>query len=104
MDLRVSSADLEGFARLVRRAADDVAEARAYTAKYGAVDVAEQGLLTRIITLHGDLEGVVTESLGRLQAILAGSAGELHKAAGYYRATDLARAAELDAVYPEVRR
>ncbi|GAA3068773.1 hypothetical protein FHS39_001996 [Streptomyces olivoverticillatus] len=99
MDLRVTAGDLESFARLVRRAADDTTEARAYVGKHGAIGFFDQGLFTRLIDLHGELEETVTQTLRRLQELLAASADEVVEAARYYRRTDLAEAAKMDAVY-----
>lgn len=103
MYLRVTPSHLEGFARQVSRAADDAAEACGYVRKHASIKPMEQGLLTRMFDLHGHLAGTVTDTLARLQEILAASSSELGKAAHYYRVTDVAEAAKMDAVRRSVR-
>ncbi|MGK5628707.1 type VII secretion target [Streptomyces sp. URMC 123] len=104
MNLRVTPPDLEGFADLLRRAADDADAARSYTAKFGTVSRGSQGLLTRIIDLHADLESDVSGTFRRLRALLSSAAGELDQAARYYREADLRQATAMDAAAPRYER
>ncbi|RLV08242.1 hypothetical protein CTZ27_05300 [Streptomyces griseocarneus] len=89
MALSVPAAKLHDFADLLRRAADDAAEAHGYVRRYGVVAHGEQGLLTRIIDLHDELAATVTATMERLEATLRASAGDVDTAAGHYRASDL---------------
>ncbi|MEV5946655.1 type VII secretion target [Streptomyces sp. NPDC051993] len=102
--LRVRTTDLDGFAGLVRRAADDATEATGYVAKFGTIPQGELGLFTRLLDLHGDLHQDVKSTMERLRTILDGSSRELCNSARYYHETDHAVAASMDAQHPAPRR
>ncbi|MEV6674892.1 hypothetical protein [Streptomyces sp. NPDC051162] len=103
MVLSVPATRLHGFSGLLRRAADDAAEARGYVRRHGAIGSTEQGLLTRVIDLHGDLAETVTAAMGRLERVLRASADEVERAVGDYRASDLREASRMDAARRKVR-
>ncbi|MGA5129214.1 hypothetical protein ACPCTO_05340 [Streptomyces olivoreticuli] len=103
MVLSVSATQLHGFSSLLRRAADDAVEARGYVRRHGAIASTEQGLLTRVIDLHGDLADTVAAAMGRLERVLRESADEVDRAAGGYRASDLREASRMDAALRKVR-
>ncbi len=103
MVLSVSATQLHGFSSLLRRAADDAVEARGYARRHGAIGSTEQGLLTRVIDLHGDLADTVAAAMGRLERVLRESADEVDRAAGSYRASDLREASRMDAARRKVR-
>ncbi|MGK5628710.1 hypothetical protein [Streptomyces sp. URMC 123] len=91
--------DLASYARQVRRAADDAQDALSYVRKFTAISPAETGLLWRPFEMHDGLRDGVTHMLKRLDRILSASANELAASARYYRETDSATAASLDAAY-----
>ncbi|GAA2323564.1 hypothetical protein OKJ48_17930 [Streptomyces kunmingensis] len=103
MTLAVKSADLVGYAGLVRRAAGDCGTARAYLDRSTAIDSSLIGELWDGAV--GDHEKRVREArdvLGRFDAILDASVGELKKTAAWYDSIDLTQARKLDATYPGV--
>ncbi|MGW1071788.1 hypothetical protein [Streptomyces sp. NPDC002537] len=103
MVLSVPATALHDFADLLRRAADDTAEARGYVRRYGTVTAAEQGLLTRIIDLHGELADTVTTAMERLETSLRASADDVDASAGHYRASDLREASRMRAAELKAR-
>ncbi|MEU4212028.1 type VII secretion target [Streptomyces sp. NPDC026206] len=104
MELRVDSAQLEDFARQVYRGAEDSREVLNYARKFTHISGEQMGLFAIAVEGHDGLRNGVLQALQRLSGILTESSEELRSAAAYYRRTDHAVAAVLDAGYPRERR
>ncbi|GHF66548.1 hypothetical protein GCM10010218_55160 [Streptomyces mashuensis] len=103
MELRVDPGKLDDFAGCVGRAAEGARATLAYARTYSRVPAAGQGVLGLALEGHDALRGDVLRALDRVSGILARAAEELDAAAGYYRHTDHAVAASLDAAYGRQR-
>ncbi|WP_327353319.1 hypothetical protein [Streptomyces sp. NBC_01304] len=100
MNFRVEPGALEGFSKLVQRAAEGSTQAVTFTGE-AKIDTALGGSLWD--TVAGDHDHYVSEAkkaLGKAQKVLDSSKEELAKAAKYYSETDLGEAAKMDATYP----
>ncbi|MFG2193224.1 hypothetical protein [Streptomyces sp. NPDC048639] len=99
LNFRVETSDLDGFAKLVGRGADDSGRAADYTSN--AKLEAEGGKLWDMVA--GDHDKHLHEAkktLQKLQSILESGSAELGKSSEYYKETDRDQAAKLDATYP----
>ncbi|MFE5817374.1 hypothetical protein [Streptomyces sp. NPDC056479] len=101
MNFRVEPGALDGFSKLVGRAADGSAQAVSYTGNHAQIDASVGGAAWDLVA--GDHEQYVNEAkkaLGKVKSLLESSEKELTGTAKYYRATDTDEAAKLDATYP----
>lgn len=100
VDLRVDPGQLEAFARQIGRAAEDSREVLGRTRDFTRISARNEGLMGSAIGHHTELRSGVLQALHRLSEILLCSSEELQESAAYYRRTDRAVAAAMDAVYP----
>ncbi|MFF3496774.1 hypothetical protein ACFYWS_36165 [Streptomyces sp. NPDC002795] len=92
---------IDGFGKLVGRAADGGSEAASYVGKYAQIDETLGGDAWDLVA--GDHDRYVSEAkkaLEKVKGVLESSAGELARSAGYYRDTDQDAAARFDAGTP----
>ncbi|MFI9234616.1 type VII secretion target [Streptomyces cinnamoneus] len=104
MELRVDSGQLEAFARQIYRGAEDSREVLNYAGKFTHITARQNGLFALAVDGHDGLRHEVLQALKHLSGILTESSEELRAAAAYYRRTDHAVAASLDAGYARERR
>ncbi|MGW2697172.1 hypothetical protein [Streptomyces sp. NPDC001296] len=105
MTFEVKPEDLDGYSRQVGRASEDMRQAQEYIKKYGDMGaLTGQGLFLWATGMHSQAMAGVSDVVSRLHALLAASAKELSKSAGYYRTTDRDQASKLDATYPPSKR
>jgi hypothetical protein len=104
MGFKVVPDDLEAYGKLIDRAGQDALQGKEYLNRHGNITVDSQGLFTRPFDFHGSLLSDVANVFGRLHSLLDASSRELNRSAGYYRATDQAEAAKVDAVQPPSKR
>ncbi|GGW96160.1 WXG100 family type VII secretion target [Streptomyces chryseus] len=100
MSFRVEPGAIDGFSKLVARAADGSTQAVAFTGN-AQIDTALGGAAWDMVA--GDHDRYVSEAkkaLQKAQRVLDSSARELAKSATYYRETDRGEASKLDATYP----
>ncbi|MGW0560768.1 hypothetical protein ACWDZ4_09035 [Streptomyces sp. NPDC003016] len=100
MNFRVEPGAIDGFSKLVGRAADGSTKAVSYTAN-AQIDNMAGGALWDVVT--GDHEKYVADAksaLRKVQKVLESSQQELARTARYYRETDSGVAAKMDATYP----
>ncbi|WP_274561975.1 WXG100 family type VII secretion target [Streptomyces spiramyceticus] len=100
MGFRVEPGAIDGFSKLVGRAADGSTQAVSYTGN-AQIDTVAGGQLWDLVT--GDHDKYVNDAKGALQKVqkvLDSSQQELAKSAKYYRETDSGVAAKMDATYP----
>ncbi|MFJ4848761.1 MULTISPECIES: hypothetical protein [unclassified Streptomyces] len=100
MVFKVCPEDLEGYGRLIDRAAGDVAEGGAYLRRHGTVAESAQGLCSQVFDVHGTVLRDMAATCEKLRTLLEASAAELTRSAAYYRVTDRAEAARVDALRP----
>ncbi|GHH31641.1 hypothetical protein [Streptomyces lanatus] len=101
MNFRVEPGAIDGFSKLVGRAADGSAQAVSYTGNHAQIDATVGGAAWDLVA--GDHEQYVSEAkkaLGKVKGLLESSEKELTGTAKYYRSTDTDQAAKLDATYP----
>ncbi|MFK0114264.1 hypothetical protein [Streptomyces sp. NPDC090994] len=92
---------IDGFAKLVGRAAEGSAQAVSYVGTHTQIDKSAGGEAWDLVA--GDHDSYVSEAkkaLERVKSVLESSGKELTGTARYYRETDRNEAAELDATYP----
>lgn len=104
MPLKVEPNDLKDYGEMVNRAGEDAREGRDYLNRHGDIPSGSQGLFTRPFDFHGTLKADVERVLSRLHSLLDASSKELARSARYYRETDLAEAARMDALLPPSKR
>ncbi|MYT73307.1 MULTISPECIES: hypothetical protein [unclassified Streptomyces] len=98
MGFRVDAGVIDGFGKLVGRAAEGGAEAVSYVGKYATIDETLGGHAWDLVA--GDHDRYVSEAkkaLEKIKSVLDSSAGELARSAVYYRETDQQAAASFDA-------
>ncbi|MFC8515130.1 hypothetical protein [Streptomyces sp. NPDC057257] len=101
MDFRVEPGAIDGFSKLVGRAADGSAQAVTYTGANARIEKTAGGDAWDLVA--GDHDHYVSEAkkaLEKVKGVLESSAKELTGTAKYYRETDRGEAAKLDATYP----
>ncbi|MFJ7078874.1 hypothetical protein [Streptomyces sp. NPDC098781] len=101
MNFRVEPGAIDGFSKLVGRAADGSAQAVSYTGNHAQIDKSAGGEAWDLVA--GDHDKYVTEAkkaLDKVKGLLEASEKELTGTAKYYRETDSGEAAKLDATYP----
>ncbi|MGC9542584.1 hypothetical protein [Streptomyces sp. UG1] len=101
MNFRVEPGAIDGFSKLVGRAADGSAQAVSYTGNHTQIDKSAGGAAWDLVA--GDHDQYVSEAkkaLGKVKSLLEASEKELTGTAKYYRETDTDEAAKLDATYP----
>lgn len=101
MDFRVDPEAIEGFSKLVGRAADHSAQAVTYASSNTQIDKVAGGELWDLVA--GDHDSYVSEAkkaLGKIQRVLESSKRELAGSARYYRETDRDEATRMDTAYP----
>jgi hypothetical protein len=99
-DFQVEPGAIDGFSKLVARAAESSTRAVSYVDQ-AQIDRAGGGHLFDMVA--GDHDHYVSEAkkaLGKAQKVLDSSGRELARAATYYRTTDHDAAAKIDATYP----
>ncbi|MGW8380914.1 hypothetical protein [Streptomyces sp. ODS28] len=104
MRLRVNAYDLEGYARMIERAADHVLAAHAYTNKHGVIEKEARGLFLSVFVKHDDVLSDVSHLLKRLRIVLEKSSAELTRSASYYRHTDFTVAENFDSTLDRTKR
>ncbi len=100
MGFRVEPGAIDGFSKLVGRAADGSTQAVAFTGN-AQIDKVAGGQLWDLVA--GDHDRYVSEAkkaLQKVQRVLGTSAQELSKSAKYYRETDQGEASKMDATFP----
>jgi hypothetical protein len=95
----VEPSSLPSYARQLVRADDDLATIAGYVVKHAAGGTGGE-LITIARTGHLHAMGVITSAFASVSARLSGSVPELHRAAAYYRHSDLAALAALDRTLP----
>lgn len=101
MNFRVEPGAIDGFSKLVGRAADGSAQAVSYTGTHTQIDKSVGGQAWDLVA--GDHDHYVSEAkkaLEKVKSVLESSEKELAGTAKYYRETDRDEAAKLDATYP----
>ncbi|MET8679862.1 type VII secretion target [Streptomyces sp. NPDC004647] len=104
MDFDVEHKDLDAFAEQIRRAAEDLEQAKRYCAEHSNIAVSNEGLISMCLTTHTATVQQVTNALKKTQEIVRSSGREMAASAKYYRETDEANAAKVDATYPATKR
>ncbi|MFF4525586.1 hypothetical protein [Streptomyces bluensis] len=92
---------IDGFSKLVGRAADGSAQAVSYTGTHTQIDKSAGGEAWDLVA--GDHDHYVSEAkkaLEKVKSVLESSEKELAGTAKFYRETDRGEAAKLDATYP----
>lgn len=103
MSFRVDADAVDGFGKLVGRAADGGTEAVSYVGKYVKIDETLGGDAWDLVA--GDHDRYVSEAkkaLEKVKSVLESSADELARSATYYRETDQEAAARFDMRLPGV--
>jgi hypothetical protein len=101
MNFRVEPGAIDGFSKLVGRAADGSAQAVSYTTNHAQIEKSAGGAAWDLVA--GDHDQYVSEAkkaLDKVKGLLEASEKELTGTAKYYRETDSGEAAKLDATYP----
>ncbi|MGI5378626.1 hypothetical protein ACQEV2_31125 [Streptomyces sp. CA-251387] len=101
MNFHVEPGAIDGFAKLVGRAADGGAQAATYVGTHAQIDNSVGGAAWDLVA--GDHDSYVSEAkkaLEKVKSVLEASQKELTGTAKYYRETDTDEAAKLDATYP----
>jgi uncharacterized protein YukE len=101
VNFRVEPGAIDGFAKLVGRAADGAAQAVSYTSAHTQIEKSAGGEAWDLVA--GDHDQYVSEAkkaLEKVKSVLESSQKELAGTAKYYRETDGDTAAKLDATYP----
>lgn len=101
LNFRVEPGAIDGFAKLVGRAAEGSAQAASYTGTHAQIEKALGGEAWDMVA--GDHDQYVSEAkkaLEKVKSLLEASEKELTGTAKYYRSTDSDEAAKLDATYP----
>lgn len=101
MNFRVEPGAIDGFSKLVGRAADGSAQAGSYTTQHAQIEKSAGGAAWDLVA--GDHDQYVSEAkkaLDKVKGLLEASGKELTGTAKYYRETDSGEAAKLDATYP----
>jgi len=101
VDFRVEPGAIDGFSKLVGRAADSSAQAVSYTGTNAQIEKSLGGEAWDLVA--GDHDQYVSEAkkaLEKVKGVLEASQKELAGTAKYYRETDTDEAAKLDATYP----
>jgi len=104
MSLTVNADAILGYARQMRDAAGDARAGRDYLAANTTMAWHQEGLPNELQPAHERLVTDLTGRLSHLVEIFDRSAAALEGAAGYYRGTDVASAARVDATLPLVSR
>ncbi|QIY56347.1 hypothetical protein HEP86_19730 [Streptomyces sp. RPA4-5] len=99
MNFRVEPDDLDGFGKLIGRAADDAGRAADYTSN-AKLEATGGQLWDMVAGDHDDHVHEAKKTLQKLQSILNSGSAELGRSAKYYKETDREQAAKLDATYP----
>ncbi|MFI9260253.1 WXG100 family type VII secretion target [Streptomyces sioyaensis] len=110
MSFKVNAADIEGFAKLIGRASEDMHESLSYIdneANEDGFDV-QQGLVGELWQgAYGNHTARVQEVksfLRKVRELLDASGEELKRSAKHYQATDQEQAAKIDSTYPGSKR
>ncbi|WP_433179976.1 hypothetical protein [Actinoallomurus sp. CA-150999] len=99
--LSVRPADLEHYGALVSRVGVAAKKAQSYVDEHGADFGGASGRIWSIVSRsHDGAISAVNKMLGHLEEIANESNGGLKHAANYYRTTEHATAAKIDATYP----
>lgn len=91
---------LDGFSKLVGRAAEGGEKAVAYIGTHAQIEKGGGDLYDLVAGDHDQYVSEAKKALGKVRGVLDSSMKELAGSAKYYRATDRDEAAQLDATYP----
>ncbi|MEU1254403.1 hypothetical protein ACWHLZ_24350 [Streptomyces chartreusis] len=101
MSFSVEAADLDGYAKLITRAGEDIQASIDFMQKNAAIEDSIGDLWQSVFVPHGQHLSDAKSCLNGFKRILDGSSRELAKSAKYYRQTDGDQARQLDATYPQ---
>lgn len=101
MSFSVEAADLDGYAKLISRAGDDIQAGIDFMQKNATIEDSIGDLWQSVFVPHGQHLNDAKNCLNGFKCILDGSSRELSKSAKYYRQTDDEQARNLDASYPQ---
>jgi uncharacterized protein YukE len=97
----VEAADLDGYAKLVSRAGEDIQAGSDFMQKNATIEDSLGDLWQAVFVPHGQHLDDAKNCLNGFKRILDASSRELSKSAKYYRQTDEDQAQKLDATYPQ---
>lgn len=101
MGFSVEPGAIDGFSKLVGRAADGGARAVSYTTANAQIDKSVGGEAWDLVAgSHDQYVSEAKKALEKVKSLLEASEKELTGTARYYRETDRGTAAKLDATYP----
>ncbi|MFD5855231.1 hypothetical protein [Streptomyces chartreusis] len=101
MSFSVEAADLDGYAKLVSRASEDIQAGIEFMQKNATIEDSLGDLWQTVFVPHGQHVEDAKNCLEGYKHILEASSRELSKSAKYYRQTDADQAKNLDATYPQ---
>ncbi|MFE5189331.1 hypothetical protein [Streptomyces sp. NPDC056628] len=100
MDFNVDPDAIDGFSKLIGRAAEGGEKAVAYVRTHTQIEKGGGDLYDLVSGDHDRYVSEAEKALAKVRGVLDSSMKELAKSATYYRATDRDEAAKLDATYP----
>ncbi|MCF3177201.1 hypothetical protein IPZ61_28280 [Streptomyces sioyaensis] len=104
----VAPDDLNSFGKQLRRASDDVEEARDYIKKSCEMFASDVGPISTVAQFwgggHDDVVARVQNTMKALQKILSTSSSELLSSAKHYETTDRDESRKMDATCPASKR
>lgn len=100
MDFDVNPDALDGFSKLMGRAAESGEKAVQYVGQHAQIEKGGGDLYDLVAGEHDQYVSEAKKALGKVRGVLDSSTKELAGSAKYYRATDHDEAAKLDATYP----
>ncbi|WP_310728289.1 type VII secretion target [Streptomyces sp. N2A] len=100
MSFAVEPADLDGCAKLVSRAGDDIDSGIDFMQKNANIEDSFGDLWQTVYGSHQEHLDGAKKCLNGFKRILDASSNELNKSAKYYRTTDEEQARNVDATYP----
>ncbi|MFF5479645.1 hypothetical protein ACFY5C_20200 [Streptomyces sp. NPDC012935] len=100
MDFNVDPDAIDGFSKLVGRAAEGGEKAVAYVGTHAQIEKGGGDLYDLVTGEHDQYVSEAKKALGKVRGVLDSSMKELAGSATYYRSTDRDEAAKLDATYP----
>jgi hypothetical protein len=90
---------IRGFGRAVDDLGADAATAKGYAERHLSIGYGEGRMFFTVVETANDVKAALADNYRLLQALATGSAGQLGRAADYYRDTDEDSAARVDASY-----
>ncbi|MET8679880.1 hypothetical protein ABZW18_20440 [Streptomyces sp. NPDC004647] len=101
MSFAVDVADLDGYAKLISRANEDIQAGIDFMQKNATIEDSIGDLWQSVFVPHGQHVDDAKKCLNGFKRILDTSSHELSKSAKYYQQTDEDQARKLDATYPQ---